>query len=118
MASSRSSLLPKADHFISLEQAKQMTATYRAEKENILPFSETFERTAFDALLAEDGCEGIRIYFGMNADLMIKVIVVGVNDKNMDILPQEQGSTMAAGDGKIVEEGQRCPDYCPPPPHL
>jgi hypothetical protein len=116
-------------NFITLEKAKQMTALYRQEMnnvladpfkgKNILVFSETFDREAFDALLAEDDCTFIRIYYGMSEDLKIHAIGVGVNSKNEDILPAEG---IAAAESKvasltaqavIIEQAQRCPDSCP-----
>ncbi len=113
-------------HFISLQQAIEMTSRYRAEKENILappfrdkgilPICETFDRTAFDALLSEPDCVGIRAYFCMDVELKVKLVIVGVNSKNEDILPASVAVT--DDEEEIVEEGQRCPPYCPPPSPL
>lgn len=121
-------LPPGANHFISLAKAKEMTALFRAEKENILApefkgkdilcICETFNREAFDALLAENGCVGLRIYFGMTDELKVRVIAVGVNANNEDILPS-QGNAPETGDEDqnfIVELGLPCPPWCPPPP--
>jgi hypothetical protein len=119
------------DHFISLQQAKAMTALYRTQKENILApqyqgrnilcLSETFNRDAFDQVLAQIDCVGIRIYFGMNPDLTIRTIVVGVNANNGDMIPVGVvGAAAAPGDdgGKIVEVGRPCPDFCASDPSL
>lgn len=101
--------------FISLQKAIDMTSFYRAQKENILipqlrnqkitPLCETFDRSAFEALLAISGCTKLRFYIGMDQDLKIRLIAVAVNAAGEDIL---------AHDPEIVEEGQRCPDVCPP----
>ena len=109
---------------IPLQQAVEMTTLYRKERENILEpkfkgqnilaLSETFERVDFDAVLAEPGCVSLRIYYGMDESLKVHAIIVGVNDKNEDILPSAAAPTLADGDGGIVEEGTRCPDLCPP----
>ena len=103
-----------------------MTTLYRADKEailateyqnqNILPNSETFNRNAFETLLAKAGCAGLRIYYGMDEDLKLHAIAVAVNEDNEDILPALVSA--AAIDEDIVEEGQRCPDLCPPPSPL
>ncbi|HMK05167.1 MAG TPA: hypothetical protein VK489_13275 [Ferruginibacter sp.] len=95
--SSPSSLIPGISHFIPLPQAVEMTARYREDKErilvpemrgkNILPVCETFNRDAFDLLLNEGGCVGLRLYFSMGVDLKIRIIAVGVNSKNEDMLP-------------------------------
>lgn len=119
--------LPSANsHFISLPVAEEMTATYRSDKEailatayqnqNILPLSETFNRDAFDALLATDACAGLRIYYGMDENQKVHAVIVAVNEDNEDILPVS--SSLTENDPVIVEEGQRCPDLCPPPSPL
>ena len=114
------------NNFISLAQAIAMTTTYRKNKEvildpkyqgqDILPICETFDRSAFDALLAEADCTYIRVYLGMDEDLKLRVIAVGANSKNEDILPPAGQTKLDGGDGGgvIVEEGVRCPVICPP----
>ena len=114
------------NHFIPLPQAVAMTTLYRAEKENILMpeyrgknillISETFDRAAFDTLLAQSGCEKIRIYYGMEDGLKVRVLAVGVNEKDEDMLPS--GDMAKDGGDKIVEVGQPCPELCPPPSPL
>ncbi|MBI3234174.1 MAG: hypothetical protein HYZ42_09065 [Bacteroidetes bacterium] len=116
---------PGSGHFISLSTAITMTSTYRSNKEsilipdkrglNILLNSETFNRSAFDALLAQPGCAGIRIYFGMTMDNKIRVIAVGVNAQDSDMLP---GDEQAVDEFVIVEEGLPCPELCPAPSPL
>lgn len=111
--------LPGANsHFISVTQAMDLTTQYRSDKEailansfqsqNILPLSETFNRNAFDTLLAKEGCEGIRIYYGMDENLKVHAVIVAVNEDNEDILPDQDSEAT-----HVVEEGQRCPDLCP-----
>jgi hypothetical protein len=120
-------LLPGESHFISLSKAKEMTLRYSTEKNNILKpdltnpnillTSETFDREAFDKLLAQAGCVGIRVYFGMDANLTIKIIAVGVDEDNKDILPSPLTEAIEGGEengGVIVEEGRPCPPNCPP----
>ena len=115
--------LPSHDHFISLEKAATMTETYRDHREtiladqyrgrNLLAKSETFNRAAIEKLLAEKNCAGMRIYYGMDESLACHAILVAVNAANEDILPNATATADAAGD-VILEEGQRCPDLCPP----
>ncbi len=114
-------------HFITLEKAKQMTSLYRKEKENllkpeqkdknILPVAETFERIAFDTLLAKKGCASIRIYYGMDEELKVHAIIVGADESGTDIIAtqvSDSSSLEGGADDDIVEEGQRCPTVCPP----
>jgi hypothetical protein len=111
------------NHFISMATATEMIHRYADEKEkilkpefqneNLLLTCETFDRDAFDALLAQDGCKKIRIYFGMTGRLQVRVIAFGVNEKDENMFPADITGT---GDGNhIVEEGLPCPDFCPPP---
>jgi hypothetical protein len=118
-------------HYISLDVAKKMTKKYRDDKgkiikdeykdKNILPICETFERGAFDTLLAQPGCVGVRAYYSMDDDKNVHLIIVGVNEKNEDILPAPAptSDTFAAGSlsdggGEILENASRCPSECPP----
>ena len=111
-------------HLIPLDQAKTMTLLYRGEMNNILatpyegkgilPICETFDRAAFDNLLAETGCTAVRVYYGMSDDLKVHAIIVGVNSNNEDILPPSGNTIGTEGDPVILEEATRCPDDCPP----
>lgn len=115
--------VPSSTHFISLADAITMTTAFRADKETILATSyqnqdilansETFNRSALDSLLAIEGCAGIRIYNGMDENLKVHSILVGVNEENEDILPPETLNENEE-EGFIFEDGQRCPPLCPP----
>lgn len=119
--------LPGNNQFISLDKAIEMTKLYRDGKEkilapeykgqNILLLSETFSREAFDSILSQPDCAGIRIYFGMDEAMTVRVIAVATNKDNADILPSasKDGDTE---EGDIVEQGQGCPNLCPPPSPL
>ncbi len=94
-----------------------MTLLYRNEKENILvknvdkdilPLCETFSRADFDSLLAQTGCVGVRIYFGMKEDLKISAVVVGVDANNADMVASDSSNNI------IIENSIRCPVVCPP----
>lgn len=114
------------NHFITLEKAKDMTTLYRNERENllkdmyqgqnILPICESFDRAAFDRLLSETNCAGVRIYYGLDDAMRLHAVVVGYDENDADILP---GNTSALSTNEddfegVVEEGSRCPDMCPP----
>lgn len=108
--------LPTQDHKISLAAAATMTKRYRdnlavvlaSGYSQVLPLNETFSKTAVNGLLNNTGCEGLRIYYGMDESLNVHAILVGVNEENEDILPEENG------EGEILEDSQRCPPICPP----
>ena len=104
---------------ITLEQAVEMTTRFRDEKEgildteyqneNILANSETFQRGVIDQVLEQSGCTGLRVYYGMDEELRVHAILVGVNSSNADIL-----TLMENDQPLIVEDGTRCPEDCPP----
>jgi hypothetical protein len=113
-------------HSITLQQAIDMTTLFRDQLNNIvnpryigqdiIARCETFDRTIIDAILAETGCVKLRVYSGLNADLHLKVIIVGVDDQDKDILP----TAARLADGEeiyIAEEGISCPPYCRPDPN-
>lgn len=120
---SETNSIPSANaNFISLSQAIDMTSQFRSDKETILatayknqgilPNSETFNRYAFDTILAIEGCEAVRIYYGMDENLKVHAVIVAVNEDNEDILPDAEENLIT--ENYIIEEGQRCPDLCPP----
>ena len=120
-------------HRILLAKAKEMTLRYREHKDsilkdewagkNILPVCETFTKESFDSFFSNPQCKGIRLYYGMSNDMQVHAIIVGVDDQDRDMLPKDGSSLLRAGsdsdeDPPILEEGQRCPEECPPPSDL
>ena len=107
------------EHFITLKEAKELTATYMARKANILnpvygaldilPNCETFDRAAIDAILAQTECTQIRVYYGMDANLAVHSIIVGVDANGDDLLPTDPD----APNQQIMENAGRCPTICP-----
>jgi len=103
---------------ISLSTAVDMTTLYRQDREtilgnsyknqNILPKCETFDRDVIDDLLAQSGCTGLRIYYGMDSNNKVHAIIVGVNSSDEDIIFPNTDNSL------IAENAQRCPEDCPP----
>ena len=110
-------------HLISLSAAIALTSNYKKQKEsllnntmqggNVLPDCETFDREAFDALLKQEGCTKVRIYFGMDEKNMVKLVIVGVDANDNDMVPQQTRS-LEEDTTVIIEDGLRCPEMCPP----
>jgi len=110
-------------HLISLSTATDLTDRYRSNRNSILqtayqnsdllPQSETFNVQDINLLASQEGCEAIRIYYGMTDNLQVHAILVAVDEDNADILPDTSASLNAA-ENIILEEGQRCPSICPP----
>ena len=124
--------MSKLKHAISLDRAQQLTSYYEKNKSKILkdeftykdtlPVSETFDRAAFDQLLSQEGCVGIRIYLGMDEKHEVSLVLRGINEKNEDISALTS-KTKKAENSSIDEEpvfalssGIRCPPNCTPPP--
>lgn len=117
-------------HDISLATAVTMTTLYRNKREAILkepyqgkdtlPLSETFRAEAINAVLAVPGCAGVRLYYGMDENEKVHLIMVAVNDANEDMLPLSQmlDEEDDDEDAPILEQAFRCPPVCPPPSPL
>jgi hypothetical protein len=110
-------------HLISLSAAKALIGKYKNQKKNllnstlqaddVLPDCETFDRDAFDALLKQDGCTRVRIYFGMDEKNRVNLVIVGVDADDNDMVPQQTRS-LEEDTSVIIEDGLRCPEMCPP----
>ena len=107
-------------HYISLQDAAALTARWRQNLPSGALNGGRFDRIAFDNLLSQPGCAGIRIYMGMdlpgsnnNPSLWTFVLVSTDADGN-DMVGA--GSALsprgaAAGSGGDTEEH---PYVCPP----
>ena len=126
------------NHEISIDKAVAMTTLYKQHKQKIkhqdfpgktiLPTSETFDRTVFDKILKQKGCSKLRIYFSMKDDLSVRLIIVGVDENDADMLPTAESTAPNVlstttetttdegddGNGRVIaEEGISCPPVCP-----
>lgn len=112
------------NHFISRSTAAEMTSRFRSERETILkneyqgqdllPYCESFDRAAFDALLNKSEAAGLRVYYGMDEYLKIHVIIVATDANGEDIVP----ASLTDEGEDIIENGNRCPTICPAPSPL
>ena len=111
-------------HEISVEKAAEMTRKYRENRPDNFAICESFESDVILDLLSEPGCRYLRIYYGMDENNEVHAILVGANEKNEDILPPDSANTDAVtteggeGGGGVLDDGYRCPTYCPPPSKL
>lgn len=91
------------DHDISLPDAAELTARYRDNQtsESYIK-AEYFGRNAIEAILAQDDCVGIRIYYGLDADMVKKLVLVGADADENDLY-----------NGVLAERGFTEPPYTP-----
>lgn len=102
--------LTQVNHHITLEEAVALTTRYRSNmnmylkpeyaETDLLPLSETFNKEIFNELASQNGCVAIRSYFGLDENQQIRLIFVGVDQHNEDIL------------SLMFEHGNRCPPIC------
>lgn len=126
---------PRVNHRITLDEAIDLTQRYR----KAAPASEhggLFDARQVRDLLSQEGCVGFRFYHGLDKDGGYHLVLVGVNERGEDILPegrpkrgrkrqrsarataqQTQSASMmvmAAGGGVILENHLICPPVCSP----
>lgn len=107
-----------------VSDAADLISLFASEKENLLidnlqnvgtlPVCETFDRAAFDIILGDTNCTGVRIYLGLDANTKVRLVVVGVNSSEEDIFVPSTHSLNTAAVDCVVENGTRCPSICPP----
>lgn len=111
------------DHSIKLDEAKKMIKRFKEQKDavmkeehkgkHLIPHCESFDRAAFDILLQQENCKGVRIYYGMKEnEHQIHAIIVGFDSEGRDLLPVEN-IAMDSRDPIIIDQGQTCPTNCP-----
>ena len=137
--------LDTINHFIDRAEARKLIGTYREmqyellnpsfqglQKEyGVLPTWEAFNDKSILAILAQPGCVGIRIHYGLKKQEtergeipLIVSVLVGVASDGSDMwgaaavtAPAGTALNMSAtsrgeeGDGVILEDSQRCPPF-------
>lgn len=123
--------LQSTNHQISITQAATLIARFDDNVEGILegdfssqdPFSksQTFDAIQINELLAQEGCIGLRIYFGMydessapSTDHEGKIVFVlcGVDEEGNDL---NLAPTASEAGQIILEDGIICPPICSSP---
>jgi hypothetical protein len=89
--------------FITLDEAAQMTASYRATIQPGETIAVAGSREIFDQILAQSGCEGLRMYFAIEPDGTKTLVVVGIDSAENDMTT-----------GLIAENFGPCPKRCSP----
>lgn len=87
---------------ISINEAKELTTNYR-EKNPKRTLAHFYGRDILEKLLEQDGCVGIRVYYGAGEDDKPELVLVGVESDENDIL------------SLIADTSVPCPNYCSSP---
>ena len=90
-------------HDIDLATAVKMIQKYRASVEDTVSAIKGgfFGRNAFEKILAQEGCVGIRYYYAQNDSGVPALVLVGVDAKGQDMQT-----------GVLMEIGWPCPPFC------
>lgn len=82
-----------------------------------IPLGYNFNRNIFDEILKNKKCEGIRIYFGLNSDDALCLVITGLDSQLNDLYVPIKTSrsnaqkTSATEEDGVGDMGQACPLY-------
>ena len=91
--------LPARDHHITLAEAAVLTKRHRDAKSGAEK-SGAFHKDQVLKLLAQTGCVGLRIHYGLNADGTTALVLTGMDASDNDLT------------GEILEKHFPCPPVC------
>lgn len=98
--------MPTGNQLIPVTEAAALTARFRAANPGAVR-AWLFARDVIDALLAQPGASGIRVYRGTDAAGTDRIVIVATDGEGTDLLPPK-----AAGGGVVAEQGWPCPPIC------
>lgn len=111
-------------HLIPVTTAAGLISSFGSVKEDMLvnsyqnsgtlPVCETFDRDAFDIILGDTNCTGVRIYLGIDDTSKVRLVIVGVNSSDEDIVIPDDHPSNTTDVDCVIENGTRCPTTCPP----
>jgi hypothetical protein len=88
------------DHEVGLTEARELIA--RSKRANPgQPSAGAIGRAALDALLAQQDCAGIRIYYGQKDDGTRTLVLVGMDEMGNDL-----------DEGLVFDRFLGCPPFC------
>ncbi len=97
------------DNEISYNDAAQLTQNYRDAQtpgSNYVK-GEYFSKASLESVLDQSECVGIRIYYGLDENNVQRLVIVGVDANENDLVT-----------GVILEHGIMCPPICGVPNNL
>ncbi len=91
----------KEDHFISIEEAQKLVSNYQSKIKESDIKAYYVGKDSLQKVLQQDGCVGVRIYFGEDEEGKLQLVIVGVNSEEKDL-----------DEGYVLERFWPCPPYC------
>ncbi len=89
------------NHDITLDEAKEWTKNYRVQVPSNATKAHFFGKDAIQAILNQDDCVGIRIYYALDTEDRQQLIVVGADANENDL-----------HEGLLAERSFPCPPSC------
>jgi len=89
------------EHSISLSEASSLTRNFRNAVGDSAPKGGFFSKAALQTILNQEGCVGIRFYYGQEEDGTPTLILVGADEEENDLI-----------EGKIDQRPIPCPPRC------
>ena len=105
-------MTPDIEHEISLAEALELVDRLTDQRDAInvpgtnISISETFNKSAITTILEQAATIKLRIYFGMEENGQVVLILVGVNNSGEDIIRSRGNVT---DNPAIMERGQKNP---------
>lgn len=108
-------------NLITLKSAKEKVKLFLNNKNkvisseyadrNIISNSETVDAKAVRLILDQPDCQGFRLYYGMNEQLEISAIFIGVDSNGNEITIKNLDGNE---DEYVLDDTAKCPPLCPP----
>jgi hypothetical protein len=90
------------DHRITLDEAIRLTTAHQRGRRPEDPRSFHFDRAAYDTILGQPGCVGVRTYLGRHEGGSPTYVLVGIDADGKDMI-----------DGAVMQDPDFCPPECP-----
>jgi hypothetical protein len=88
-------------HDIPLPEAARMTKKYRSSIHEGDTIAHYFGKRDIKALLKQDHCVGMRVYYGLDENGAKQLIITGVDENGNDLF-----------NGLLAERSVKCPLHC------
>ena len=91
----------KEEHQIDLAKAIKLIKKHKANPAALSVKGGFFARSAFEKILSQEGCIGIRYYYAATDENIPTLVLVGVDAKGVDMQT-----------GYVMEVSRPCPPFC------